>query len=166
MAVDRTARSPRPAARRFLYAALALVAGFLLVTYWALEAGGVAVVETRSVDGSVRTTRVWYANDGKQAWLEAGTPENPWYLDVLRDPALTLVVDGRSAHYVAVPDPGRSAHEHVRALLRAKYGLRDLWVGLLVDGTRSVAVRIDPMPGQDVVAESREGRGARRGARP
>jgi hypothetical protein len=37
----------------------------------------------------------------------------------------------------------------VRAALRAKYGWRDAWVGLLVDSSRSVAVRLrEPQPGE------------------
>jgi hypothetical protein len=35
-----------------------------------------------------------------------------------------------------------SGHDFVRGLMREKYALRDRWVGLLFDTSRSVAVRL------------------------
>lgn len=123
--------------------ALALVT----VTGWALESSGVAVVGTRAEDGSLRSTHVWFVETGEpdaELWLEAGTPTNPWFLDVQRDPALTFEAGRRSGRYVARPVPGADAQRRVRALLREKYGFRDWWVGWLVDTSRSVAVRLVP----------------------
>ena len=51
---------------------------------------------------------------------------------------------GATSRVRAEPVPGPEPHGHLRALLRAKYGLADWWVGLLQDTSRSVAVRIAP----------------------
>jgi len=127
-----------------LIAAGALVAAFVAVTGWALESGGVAVIETRDADGGMRTTRVWYAEPDGELWLEAGTPENPWFVDVQGDPAITFTSDAGPQQYVAraVEDP--SGHSRIRSLLREKYGLRDRWIALIFDTSRSIAVRLVP----------------------
>lgn len=119
----------------------ALVA-FATLTWWALESSGVAVLETRAPDGSLRSTHVWFAEPNGELWLEAGTPENSWYLDVQRDPQVSFSAPNRSGQYVAqrVGDP--AAHDQVRSLLREKYGIRDWWIGLLFDTSRSIAVQL------------------------
>jgi hypothetical protein len=55
---------------------------------------------------------------------------------------MSLAIGGYSTQYLAelVREPG--GHETIRALLRRRYGLRDWWVGLLFDTSRSVAVRL------------------------
>ena len=76
-----------------LIAAAALVAAFVAVTWWALESGGVAVIETRTPEGGPRSTHVWYTEPDGELWLEAGTPENAWFRDVQADSALTFRAD-------------------------------------------------------------------------
>lgn len=119
-----------------------MVAAFGLVTWWALESSGVAVIETRTRDGALRSTHVWFAETDGELWLEAGTPENPWFQDIRSDPVLSFSAARRSGRYAAHPVSGPSGHEKIRSLLRRKYGVRDWWVGLLVDTSRSVAVRL------------------------
>ncbi len=121
-----------------------LVAAFGATTWWALESGGVAVVETRTPEGTVRSTHVWYTEPNKVLWLEAGTPETAWFQDVQRNPVLTFRANGRSARYVARPVDDPSGHSRIRSLIREKYGFRDRWVGLVADTSRSVAVRLLP----------------------
>jgi hypothetical protein len=111
-------------------------------TFWALESGGVATITTTRDDGTSRSTHVWYAADDGDLWLEAGTPENGWFLDVQRVPEVVVVIDGLPAHYVVEPDRSATARERIRSLLREKYGVRDRWVALLFDTSRSVAVRL------------------------
>lgn len=125
-------------------AALLALAAF---TFWALESGGVATITTTRDDGSSRSTHVWYAVDGGDIWLEAGTPENGWFLDAQRVPEALVVIDGRPARYVVEPDRSATARERIRSLLRDKYGVRDRWVALLFDTSRSVAVRLRPVRG-------------------
>jgi len=122
---------------------LGLVVGFAGVTWLALEAGGgVAVVETRAADGSTRSTHVWFVEDGEELWLEAGTPENRWYQDVLREPVVSLVREGRIGRYVAEPTEDRERHRWLRGRLTQKYGWRDRWVSFYVDQERSLAVKL------------------------
>jgi len=125
-----------------LVASLAVV--FAALTYLALEGQDVAVLRTRALDGRVRATRVWVADEGGATWIEAGNPERDFYADLLRDPQADLERDGVAAPYRATPLPGRDGHEKIRAALRAKYGLADWWVGQLVDTSRSIAIRLEP----------------------
>lgn len=130
-------------------AAAALVialAGFAGVTWAALEASGVAVLETRAADGSARRTRVWFAEHDGALWLEAPVPQREWLLDVQRSPRVGLERDGTTRTFAAAPVPGADGHATIRALLRAKYGWRDGWVGLLQDTSQSIAVRLVPAP--------------------
>ena len=131
-------------------AALAAVAvvGFVAITWWALEADGVAVLETRRADGTPRETHVWYVVRDGELWVEAGAPENGWFVDVQQDPVLELRSDelggAFSGTYRARVDGDPGAAPRLRADLREKYGLRDRWVGLLVDSSRSRAVQLHP----------------------
>jgi hypothetical protein len=123
---------------------ITLIAAFGATTWWALESGGVAVIETRTPKGTVRSTHVWYTEPTKELWLEAGTPENAWFQDIQQNPVLTFRANGRSARYVARPVDDPSGHSRIRSLIREKYGFRDRWVGHVVDTSRSVAVRLLP----------------------
>jgi hypothetical protein len=130
-------------------AAVAVVAtGLLLavVTLLALESGEVSVLRTTRADGSVRETRVWVAHHRGALWIEAATPEREWYRDTLGDPSATVSIDGHARTYRAEAIPGAEGHARIRSLLREKYGLRDWWVGLLQDTSRSIAVRLVPWP--------------------
>jgi hypothetical protein len=129
--------------RRALAAVALLLFGFAAVTWFALESSGVAVAETRAPDGGLRATHVWYVERDGELWLEAGSPENAWFVDVQREPGLVLRSERGAAAYVAVPVGGPSGHDEIRALMRAKYGFRDWWVNLIVDTSRSVAVRLE-----------------------
>lgn len=122
----------------------ASLAAFGLITWWALEASGVAVIETHTREGSLRSTHVWFAEPEGELWLEAGTPENSWFEDIQHDSTLSFSAARRSGRYTAQPIPGAAGHEKIRFLLRRKYGVRDWWVGLLVDTSGSVAVRLSP----------------------
>jgi len=131
-------------ARRAIVALLALALAFALVTVAALELSDVARVETRTADGGTRSTHVWFAERDGALWVEAGTPENGWFVDVQRDDRVAIEIDGapRSMRAVVVDDDGERAR--LRAALRERYGWRDAWVGLLVDASRSIPVRLEP----------------------
>jgi hypothetical protein len=119
---------------------VAAALGFVALTWLALESGGVAIVETRAPDGATRATHVWFVERDGALWLEAGSPGNGWFTDVQREPRLRVRIGNeiREARAEIVPE----ASHDVRAALRAKYGWRDAWVGLLVDSSRSVSVRL------------------------
>jgi hypothetical protein len=125
---------------------LPLLVGFGAVTWAALEVSDVAVLETRDPDGGARRTRVWFAEHGGAIWLEAATPAREWLHDVQRAPRVTLERGDDLESFDASPLAGEASHEEIRALLRAKYGWRDRWVGLLQDTSQSVAVRLVAVP--------------------
>ena len=52
-------------------------------------------------DGSIRATHVWFAESDGELWLEAGSPENPWFDDLGRDPRLELRAEGHDGAYLA-----------------------------------------------------------------
>jgi len=123
------------------------IAGLLLfgaVTLYALEGHEVVVLRTTDHRGTPRETRVWIVDEGDHAWIEAATPEREFYRDLLARPEAELIRAGAISRIRAEAIPGPEPHRHLRALLRAKYGLADWWVGLLQDTSRSVAVRIAP----------------------
>ena len=66
------------------------LAVFGLVTWWALEASGVAVIETYTPDGTLRSTHVWFAEPDGELWLKAGTPDNPWFQDIQQNPTVSF----------------------------------------------------------------------------
>ncbi len=121
----------------------ALALGFVGVTWVALEWQEVAVLRTRAPDGAVRTTRVWVARHDGALWIEAPTPERHWYRNVLTHPRVELVLDGQTRHYRAATVDQPAGHERIRSLLREKYGWADVWVGMLQDTSRSLAVRLE-----------------------
>ena len=128
---------------------LALLAALLAgagCVWWVLESSGVTVIETRRPDGTPRNTHVWFADVEGLMWLEAATPDQKWYRDVQRDSRVVLRQDGYERPYVALPFPGPQAQRYVRSLLREKYGLRDRVLGWAVDTSKSVAVRLSPVP--------------------
>ena len=132
--------------RTLLMLAVAGLASFAAITLYALEGQDVVVLRTTGEQGARRDTRVWIAFEGDHAWIEAATPEREFYRDLLAHPDAEVIRRGATARVRAEPVPGAEAREHLRALLRAKYGLADWWVGLLQDTSRSVAVRIVTVP--------------------
>jgi len=124
--------------------AVTLLGAFALVTWWALESAGVAVLATRAADGSSRSTHVWFAEAEGELWLEAGTPENSWYVDVQTHPVISFSTPARSGKFLAEPDSSAAARDQIRALLREKYGFRDWWVSVIFDTSHSIAVRLVP----------------------
>jgi len=125
----------------------ALAFSFVGITALALESQEVAVLRTRDRDDAPHTTRVWLARRGDAIWIEAATPERGWYQDVLENPNVELVLAGEAQRYRAAPVTEPDGHERIRALLRQKYGWADMWVGLLQDTSRSLAVRLEePAP--------------------
>jgi len=122
-----------------------LLAAFVATTWWALEADGVLVIETLREDGSVRATHVWYVEEAGQLWLEAGSPENGWFVDVEARPGVIVRWEEGPREYGALPASSAPNHDWIRSAIRAKYGFRDWWVNRIVDTSESVAVRLVPV---------------------
>ncbi len=125
-------------------ALVALIIAYGALIAWALESGDVAIIETRTSAGDERQTHIWYVSDEDGLWLEAGTPENGWYVDILADPDVILEIDGVASPYLVRPVYADEAQRRVRRGLAEKYGARDRIVGVFVDSTRSIAVHAVP----------------------
>lgn len=123
---------------------LALLFG--LVTFIALEGQEVARLKTRRDDGTWRTTHVWVAREDGTLWIEAATPDRSWYRELLARPRVEIELGGKSRAFRARPLPGDAGHRRIRSMLREKYGVADVWVGLLQDTSQSIAVAFDPEP--------------------
>lgn len=131
---------------RYLLGALLFgIVAFIGVTYAALEWDGVATVETLREDGTVRQTHVWYIKDGQAMRIEAGTPDNPWFVEFQKQPQVTITVDGHSRDYLGEVQTNPEGHERIRTALRQKYGMRDWWVGILFDTSNSIEVLFTPI---------------------
>lgn len=113
------------------------------VTLVALEGREVVVLRTHASDGAEHATRTWIADADGAAWVEAANPERAFLADLQREPIVQFVRAGRErrCHTTVVANP--AGHEHIRRLLRSKYGWADRWIGLLADTRRSLAVRLD-----------------------
>jgi hypothetical protein len=122
---------------------VALATAFAAVTWLALEGREVVVLRTFAAGAAPRETRVWVAEADGALWIEAATPERPWYRELVAHPQVELVRGGRTLALRAEPQPGPEGHAKIRELLRARYGWADAFVGLLQDTSGSVAVRLD-----------------------
>jgi len=114
-------------------------------TLVALEGEEVIVLRTFDPSGGTHEARVWVADADGQTWIEVADARKEFYRRILADPEVEVVRNEETARYRAVPDPSRAAHDRVRALLAEKYGLADRWIGLLVDTSGSIAVRLVPL---------------------
>lgn len=126
-----------------LLGALAVIGG---ATWVALEGHEVAVIHTMSPDGVACQTRVWIVDAGGLEWVEAATPERPFYRHVLANPRVVVERAGRREERIAEIAANPAGHRHVRELLRAKYGWADRWVALLQDTSQSIAIRLRRPP--------------------
>jgi hypothetical protein len=133
---------------------VALASGLLLVaalafgavTLFALEGREVVIVHTRAADGTERQTRTWIADRDGDAWIEAATPERPFYQQLLAQPEVEIERGGVERRYRAVPVPNPQGHVDIRTQLAEKYGWADAWIGLLTDTSDSIEIRLEPLP--------------------
>jgi len=132
--------------KRILGGLVILAAALAAFTGWTLEASDVAVLVTERPDGGVRETHVWWVAEEGALLLEAATPERAWLAEAVAAGEVELERDGRRERFRVERSDGPEGHARIRALLREKYGLRDAWVGLLQDTSRSVAVRLSRAP--------------------
>ena len=137
---------PRPPWTRGVLAVLLAVGAFGAVTLLALEGKEVVQLRTTAQDGTTRSTRTWIADADGAMWIEAANPERPFLRDLEARPEAVLLRGGQARPVRAVALPGERGHQKIRRLLAGKYGWADVWVGLLTDTSRSVAVRLDPAP--------------------
>ena len=121
--------------------AIAVVVLPLTAHYALIELSGeVAVVRTQTNMGTWKDTRLWIVDDGEVAWLHGA--DSAWMSNLRANPGVDVIRDGKRRRYTATPMEG--PHPHVHELLRAKYGIADLWVRFIgPDGPETVAVKLE-----------------------
>lgn len=120
---------------------LAALVLFTAVTLIALEGSEVVVLRTYDAAGGGHDTRTWAADQLGAIWIEAANPDRVFLQRVRAQPRVALLRGGEWRRCTAEL-AGASGHARIRRLLGKKYGWRDRWIGLLVDTSRSVAVRL------------------------
>jgi hypothetical protein len=132
---------------RAAVAIVALALAAVIAIFAASELGGeVVVLRTRDAAGSEMSTHLWVVDDAGFAWLRAGAPGSGWFARLEAIPEVVVERAGEPRRYRAAPLRTSEARERVHALMREKYGLADRLIDLSRDGSRSVAVRLEPLP--------------------
>jgi hypothetical protein len=129
--------------RRLALGAFAVAVVFVAVTLLALEGGEVVVLRTFDGQRRPRETRTWIADADGAAWIEAASPERPFLGELAANPAVELRRGGVWRACRAEMRPNPEGHVRIRALLGARYGWADRWIGMLADTSRSAAVRVE-----------------------
>ncbi len=124
---------------RLVLLAVVAVFGLQLV---ASESGEVVVVRT-FVDGP-KDVRLWIVDEHGTSWLRAGSSDAGWYRRLLEEPDIVLERGGELYEYSAFPIEGGETVSHINALMLQKYGWAEEVIGLMIDRSESVAIRLDP----------------------
>jgi hypothetical protein len=129
-------------AGRIVLGGLAFALLFGGVTLWALESDEVVVLRTRGGSGGARETRTWIADDADGSWIEVASPGRPFLADVRANPEIEVWRQHRWRRCRATVEASPAGHDRIRRLLRATYGWKDRWIGMLADTTQSLALRV------------------------
>jgi hypothetical protein len=98
----------------------------------------VIVLRTQNEDGSWLETRLWIVDDGGVSWLH-GDARSRWERNLAARPVVEVTRAGETHRYRATQVPG--PHPKLHDLLRAKYGIADVWVRF-VGGDRESATPV------------------------
>jgi hypothetical protein len=135
--------------RKLGYALAALVAlgGLFIASIYVVSesAGEIISLTTYDAANAPHTTRIWIVDDGGSQWLRSGVRGNGWYARLAAHPEVEMVRNGTTARYRAVPVDTPEARDRIHRLMAEKYGFGDRYISLLRDGSRSIAVRLDPL---------------------
>ena len=129
--------------KRIVLWILLLGAVFVGLQVIATESGEVVVLRTFT-DGETQETRLWIVEDHGASWLRAGSPEAGWYRRILENPDIEVERGSELHEYRAFPMEGGHAVDRVNAAMFEKYGWAEAYIGLMIDRSRSVAIRLDP----------------------
>jgi hypothetical protein len=128
--------------------ALALAVLFVGSLFAASELGGEVVrLTTFDASGTAFHTHLWVVDTDGSSWLRAGNPSSGWLVRIRSEPHVLVERSGTEERYRAVPVPDPATRDRIHALMRQKYGWADHYISLVRDGTRSVAVRLEPDTG-------------------
>ena len=137
--------------RKALIAVAVTVAGLgaLAVSMWVASEAGEEIVTLRTfaADGEAFETRVWIVDEAGASWLRSGS-ESSWLRRIGQDPTVEIARGAAVSRFHAVPVAGPEARDRIHAWMRAKYGLADWWLALLLPRDGSVAIRLDALDDQ------------------
>ena len=142
------------ALKRLLGFVLLLVVLAFGLQILASESGEVVVLRT-SVDGETQETRLWIVDDRGVSWLRSGSPDAGWYQRVRANPVVSIQCQSNRRRcqiergselleFHAFPIEGGPPVDRVNRLMFEKYGWAEDYIGLFIDRSRSVAIRLDP----------------------
>ena len=131
------------ALKRLLGFVLLLVVLAFGLQILASESGEVVVLRT-SVDGETQETRLWIVDDRGVSWLRSGSPDAGWYQRVRANPDVQIERGAELLEFPAFPIEGGPPVDRVNRLMFEKYGWAEDYIGLFIDRSRSVAIRLDP----------------------
>jgi pyridoxamine 5'-phosphate oxidase-like protein len=133
--------------KRVVLALVAILVAWLgsLMYLGSPAAGEVVTVTTLDAGGTRHQTPVWIVDREGQPWLRAGNAESAWVARLRANPQIEIERNGSTTAYRASPAPEATAE--VDALMRAKYGAKDVLVGWLMPGSRksTLALRLEPV---------------------
>lgn len=132
--------------KRIVLAIAVLLAAWLAILFYlgSPAAGEVVVVTTTDAAGAKHQTPLWIVDRDGQPWLRAGNAESGWVARVRANPRIEIERNGTTAAYRATPAPEVTAE--IDALMRTKYGFKDILAGWLMPGSRksTLALRLAP----------------------
>ena len=131
-------------ALRLIGAVAAIAVILMVVQAIASVSGEVVVITTTDVSGATHETRVWVVDSEGHQWLRSGTPKSGWYARLKETPTLELKRNGTHTQYTVEAVPAKQAD--INALMRAKYGWADAYIGFLISRANAVPLRLDPRP--------------------
>lgn len=127
---------------RILVVLVVLFAAFFALQMYASERGEVVVLTTQDETGQPKTTRIWVVDYQDHAWLRAGSASSGWAKRLIATPIIKVQRGNQTLQFTAVPTP--DAVVPINALFAAKYGWSDDLVGMMVDHSKSLPIRLDP----------------------
>jgi len=117
-----------------------LVVGVMLV-----EEGEVVTLTTVDDRGHDAATGLWIVDIDAASYLRAVSPDSEWLERTRAHPEAELQRGGVTSKVRAVIVPDASVIAAVNRAMRDKYGLVDATVVRLIDHSRAVAIRVEPL---------------------
>ncbi len=124
----------------------ALVAVFAVVTISqmiASEHGEVVTITTTDAGGASHETHVWIVDRDGRPWIRSGSPASGWYQRLTRTRTLELQRNGNRTLYAAEPIVANRGD--INALMRAKYGWADAYIGMFFSRANAIPIRLQPV---------------------
>ena len=129
-------------ALRLFGAVVAVLVVLIVLEAVASERGEVAIITTTDVAGTPHETHVWIVDLDGHPWIRSGSPKSGWYSRLKETPTLELERNGIHTQHTVEAVPDKQAQ--INALMRAKYGWADTYIGLFFSRANSVPIRLDP----------------------